>query len=306
MPCPYIDNSASFLDGYHCLRIKGKVQDRDITRCYCNSSANYQYCPHNGGDDRTRNKQEPEPEKKPEPTPPRQNPIFDDDTPERRNPVPRPPSRGYNLGFFGWAAVILLAVAVILTVVIVKGDFESCLQLQLTNTGDIKPRQVSLVAVNRSPETPYQCREERFNKKGYCDLKLADGPNDVYMEYDGVSVLMATFQGDGVNKYTAENGFDFQWFQEQSVYVLLVTLEDGQEQPIVTDNLQVTGEGGRTMPVMVMADGRYAVILPGGADTMSLTFTAEGYDPVTATLVLKDRLSGVLLTLAETETGEGR
>lgn len=306
MPCPYIDNSASFLDGYHCLKIKGKVQDREITKCYCNSSANYQYCPYNGGDDRKRNKQEPEPEKKPEPTPPRQNPIFDDDTPERRNPVPRPPSRGYNLGFFGWAAVILLAVAVILTVVIVKGDFESCLQLQLTNTGDIKPRQVSLVAVNRSPETPYQCREERFNKKGYCDLKLADGPNDVYMEYDGVSVLMATFQGDGVNKYTAENGFDFQWFQEQSVYVLLVTLEDGQEQPIVTDNLQVTGEGGRTMPVMVMADGRYAVILPGGADTMSLTFTAEGYDPVTATLVLKDRLSGVLLTLAETETGEGR
>lgn len=306
MPCPYIDNSASFLDGYHCLKIKGKVQDREITKCYCNSSANYQYCPYNGGDDRKRNKQEPEPEKKPEPTPPRQNPVFDDETPERRNPVPRPPSRGYNLGFFGWAAVILLAVAVILTVVIVKGDFESCLQLQLTNTGDIKPRQVSLVAVNRSPETPYQCREERFNKKGYCDLKLADGPNDVYMEYDGVSVLMATFQGDGVNKYTAENGFDFQWFQEQSVYVLLVTLEDGQEQPIVTDNLQVTGEGGRTMPVMVMADGRYAVILPGGADTMSLTFTAEGYDPVTATLVLKDRLSGVLLTLAETETGEGR
>ncbi len=306
MPCPYIDNSASFLDGYHCLRIKGKVQDREITKCYCNSSANYQYCPYNGGDDRTRNKQEPEPEKKPEPTPPRQNPVFDDETPERRTPAPRPVSRGYNLGFFGWGAVILLVVAVILTVIIVKGDFESRLQLQLINTGDIKPRQVSLVSVNRSPETPYQCREERFNKKGYCDLKLADGPNDVYMEYDGVSVLMATFQGDGVNKYTAENGFDFQWFQEQSVYVLLVTLEDGQEQSIMTDNLQVTGEGGRTMPVMVVADGGYAVILPGNADTMSLTFTAEGYDPVTATLTLKDRLSGVLLTLAETETGEGR
>ena len=59
--CPYIDDSASFMDGYHCKRIGGKVDEYDITRCYCNSSASYEYCPHYpGGDDRLRSKPEPE------------------------------------------------------------------------------------------------------------------------------------------------------------------------------------------------------------------------------------------------------
>ncbi len=207
--------------------------------------------------------------------------------------------------FFGWGAVILLVVSLVLAWIIAKGGINSRLKLQLTNTGGIKTRAVCLVSINRSQEHLYERTEERFNKEGACTIKLEDGYNDVYMDYDGVSVLMSTFLGDSDHIYQTDS-FDFQWFRNQAVRVLLVELEDGQEMAVETDTLQVVGEGGRVMPVMAMAEGQFAVILPDGLVTPELTFTVDGYEPLTVTVDMEERLTGALITLAAMENGDGR
>lgn len=310
--CPYIDDSASFMDGYHCTRIGGKVKEYDITRCYCNSSASYVHCPYCGGDDRLRSKPEPE-------TPPRKEPERSSSCDSGDDSYgsggggnsysggsPTPPRGGSSAkGYGGLLIAIAIVFGLMYLVMYCTGLLHSHALFQLQNLGGVDAEEFTLRSLSLSPEHLYDTKKADFDETGFGSMRLREGPNEIWLEYDGVSFLLGSFVGDGKVDYPAEN-VDLRQLQAQMVRPLLLTLQDGNQVPVVTDQLTVTGPSGQSMTVMATGDGTYVVLLPNDAICPALTFYVEGFEPLTVSADLSDRIAGAVLTLAQMEQTNGR
>lgn len=291
--CPYIDDSASFLDGYHCKMIGGKVDEYEITRCYCNSSASYPYCPHAGGDDRLRRKPEPEEPKKeirrteePEPPdPPRQ---------DLRKPAP---SRSHSERHTG--RLVLIAAGIIgIFVLLLKlaGYLDTNVYFNLTNIGTTSRKDYSVEIISRGPEDLFQTRRKGFNKQNKVRFPVKTGDHDFWVIYDDCASFYGTWSGNNPGG-DVQGTVDADALRLGMERGLLITLQDGKKQPILTQSLSVTGDSGEVYPTISLGSGQYVILVPETAVAPALTFQAEGYEILTVTLDLSGRLNSAVVTL---------
>lgn len=311
--CEYIDDSASFLDGYHCLITGRRVDDPQIVGYYCKSSVACEYCPYRGGDDRYR---------KPKEEPPKRTPSYDTEESYTGGTGSGSTgsgstggsgggggrSSGYGgkgLGVLGGLALLFVGVGVLI-VFITRwlGLDDSRLQLELLSETPTKIEDVSLRAICLGEKHRYKSETGGFDENAVSDLSLENGINEVYLEYDGTSILVGAFVGDDTNAYTGQ--LDLDKAMSNAVRILLVTLEDGDEVPITAGQLRVTDERGEDMAIMAMDGGGYVVLVPNDTLSADLTFSIGGYEPLSVKVDMSERVTGVLLTLAKTQETDGR
>ena len=291
--CPYIDDSASFMDGYHCKRIGGKVDEYDITRCYCNSSASYEYCPHYpGGDDRLRSK--PEPEKPREMV---RNSEERESVTERQETHKTTPVRRSSHGeMFKVLMGVVLAFGVLLLIMKAVGMGKTSVWFRLENPGTADRKDFTVEVISRSPDNLYETEKKTFNRQNSARFPIEGGAHDFWIVYDDCARFFGTWSSNRPGG-DVQGTVDGEQFRSELARGLLVTLQDGGKLPILTENLIVTDDQGAEFPAVPLGNGAYVVMLPEDVTAPVLTFRVEGYQPLTVAMDLSQRLTGAVVTL---------
>ncbi len=306
--CEYVDESASFLDGWHCSITGRHVDDSDIVRHYCRDSIDCRHCPYRGGDDRLRkpHQEAPVPE---EPA----HPIYSEPVPSK----PARPSRtGYGTdasstytGGGSWRSyrrnrgktIALLSVIALIAALVFGGTLLGILgpwvDMHLPE-GTVVPK-ASLLTVGRGENgSPlFAARSGAFDQEGYAHAVAPTGTSDVYYREDNACVWLGTTDLLMLNTSVV---YDIGYDEIRSLLVrpLLVTLTDTDGTPISAP-LTVTDESGQSVQCTALSAGSYVLLLPDDSRSPSLTFCAEGYRSFTAQPDLSDRLSQAHIKLSE-------
>lgn len=294
--CEFVDDSANFLDGYHCKLLGGKVNDYSLTRCYCNASYNCRHCPVRGGDDRLRKpRQEPAPA--PTPAPRRRDDSEDSDRSARSH------STGGSSGgssWLIWPVVVLIFVMVTISQfkpeVFESAPAQSAVHAAIELPETMDHEDLTLQAVSCDAATLYRISSVGFAADGSAAVPVEDGRSDIYLTYDDASILVGDVTVSSGNSYRA-NHCDYGYLKVRALRVLVFTLKDSDGTPIDIGDLTVDAGEGRTEDWSRLAPGQYAVTLSDDAVKPGLTLNVPGYEPVTVEADLSCRLRFLEITL---------
>lgn len=299
--CEYVDDSASFADGWHCKLLRGHVDDRSLVNNYCRDSVYCEYCPVRGGDDRRR-RRDPEPEEKI----PEIREVHRDNTGETIRSGGGSSGGGGGIGLlFGEVGTFLKIFTVALAVVLVGmlvghlfGMNDTWVNMQLPDGAVTK--NAGLYAVNRDTawgDPLFDVSSEEFDDEGHVRLRSYKNYSDAYFYQDTGAVWLGTNDLYPANETTVYD-ITYEEICQQLYRVVLVELRD-TEGASIASGLTVTDGNGQSQRCVDMGNGSYAVLLPNDTETVALTFNSAGYESYTATMELSQRLTSVVVTLVQ-------
>lgn len=303
--CPYVDESASFLDGWHCIILGGHVDDYDIVRNYCTSSVHCKKCPYHPDGRKTVCDTEDDHSDLPE-----EEVIFSSSTSKRKSaPSPSHDTRKYDIGTTTGSyrsyrsrrntAVALAVVAFLLAAVIFGGKLIGILGpwVDMQTAQDTRSQRAYLLTVSREQDsgTLFKSRASAFDEEGYVHASAFSGLSDVYFKQDKACVWLGTTHLYVLNTAAVYDLSDSE-IKQQLYRPLLVTAVDIGG-AAVSSALTVTDESGQAVRCIPTGEGSYTLLLPDEAVHPVLTFHADGYQTLTAAPDLSGRMAQIVITL---------
>ncbi len=302
--CEYVDDSASFLDGWHC-RITGRhVETAQMVRDYCNDSINCENCPHRNpqahrrDEEKVLNQQE-----EPEASLYYTEQHSQRETPER---IPDTDHSSY-VGGGSWSSyrgrrtkTIAVMAAVLFAAVLVFGGqligiWGPWVDMQLPEGASAAESALLIVGRGENNAPLFKTRAGSFDESGYAHVAAFNGTSDVYFRRDDACVWVGTTDLLMLNTSVVYDiGYDE--IQDLLYRPLLLAVNDADGRAIPSA-LTVADEYGQPVRCIAMGDGKYVLLLNDDDVSVKLTFRAEGYPSVEGCVDLSDRLMSAVITL---------
>lgn len=162
-------------------------------------------------------------------------------------------------------------------------------------SGLFRVEDVALRAVVQDGE--YKESTAQFDESGQCKLKLHPGMNAVYVEYDGTSVYLDSYLGNGFKFHSVELNLDIT--EKLMARVLIVELQDVQGTQLYPETVTVTNSKGDPIQCRPVKDGMYVMLFGNETPEETLELSVEGYEPIDITANLTGRMSHMIITLAK-------
>ena len=166
---------------------------------------------------------------------------------------------------------------------------------QAPSSGLIPVYEVSLRAVVQ--DGAHKESTAQFDESGQCKLKLHPGMNAVFVEYDGTSVYLDSYLGNGFKNHEVDLNLDIA--EKLMLRILIVELQDDHGTPLYPENVNVVDADGEIIQCKAVQEGMYAMMFGNGTSEENFTISVDGYEALDVSVGLSGRMSHMVITLAE-------